>query len=275
MPERAEEPEDAGQVRPESFLLALFGDRVLGRGLAVSTGSVIAVLNRLGVGEHATRAAVSRMTRRGLLRSVRRGRQVYLGLTSHGATVLRDGRGKLEADVVDRHWDGHWTLLTFSVPETRRADRHALRTRLGWCGFAPLRSGLWVATRAADVSQALSELDLLEHAEVFRAEAVMWTDPARIAREAWDLGAISAGYRRFLDRWTDPVASGLDELSQTTRLSAEWLLLIRQDPRLPLALLPQDWPGVQAQERFRELRHRLAGQADKLSRDCLDTLPDA
>ncbi|MGP3967769.1 hypothetical protein [Streptomyces sp. 6N223] len=28
-------------------------------------------------------------------------------------------------------WGGRWTRLSFWVPETRRADRHALRTRLG------------------------------------------------------------------------------------------------------------------------------------------------
>ncbi|MEO3842923.1 hypothetical protein [Streptomyces sp. B22F1] len=64
--------------------------------------------------------------------------------------MLRDGLRKLEAEVVDREWDGRWTLLAFSVPETRRADRHALRTRLGWAGFAPLRSGLWVSPGTAD-----------------------------------------------------------------------------------------------------------------------------
>jgi len=46
-------------VRPEALLLTLFGDYVLDRGIAVSTGGVIAVLGRLGVSEHATRATVS------------------------------------------------------------------------------------------------------------------------------------------------------------------------------------------------------------------------
>jgi phenylacetic acid degradation operon negative regulatory protein len=263
----------AGQaVRPETLLLALFGDQVLGRDVAVATGGVIAVLKRLGVGEHATRATVARMVRRELLRPVRRGRQVFLGLTPRAVAVLRDGLSRLEAEVVDRDWDGRWTLLTFSVPETRRADRHALRTRLGWLGFGPLRSGLWVSPRAMDVSVALSELDLLDHAEVFRAEATLWTDPARIAGEAWDLPVIAAGYRRFLDRWADDGFGGLDALSRRTRLTAEWLLVIRQDPRLPAALLPREWPGVPAQELFRAVRRQLTGPGDELAGEWLTTL---
>lgn len=261
-------------VPPETLLLTFFGDHVLDRGTAVSTTGVIAVLERLGVGQHATRATLSRMSARGLLRTVRRGRQAFLGLTEHGTAVLRGGQRKLDGDVVDRHWDGRWTLLTFSVPETRRADRHALRTRLGWFGFGPVRSGLWVSTSATDISPALAELDLLEHAEVFRAETFMWTDPARIAREAWDLPEIAAGYDQWLQRWTGRASHDLDELCRRVKLGAEWLLLIRRDPVLPVALLPADWPGVPAAALFRTLRHQWARPADKLAEELIESIVD-
>jgi phenylacetic acid degradation operon negative regulatory protein len=261
-------------MRPETLLLTLFGDHVLDRGIAVSTGGVLAVLGRLGIGEHATRATLGRMSRRGLLRTVRRGRQAFLALTEHGTAVLRDGRRRLDGDVVEHQWDGRWTLLTFSVPETRRADRHALRTRLDWFGFGLLRSGLWVSTSATDIAPALTELDLLEHAEVFRAEAFLWTDPARIAREAWNLTEIATGYDEFLKRWTDDAVDDLDDLSRRVRLGAEWLLLIRRDPVLPLALLPRGWPGVPAAALFRTLRRRWAPPADKLAAELLESVVD-
>jgi DNA-binding transcriptional regulator PaaX len=264
----------AASVRPETLLLTLFGDYVLDRGIAVSTGGVIAVLGRLGVSEHATRATLSRMSHRGLLRTIRQGRQAFLGLTAHGTRVLRDGQRKLDGDIVDRHWDCRWTLLAFSVPESRRADRHALRTRLGWFGFAPLRSGLWVSPSAGDISAVLAELDLLEHAEVFRAEAFMWTDPARIAREAWDLPELAAGYDRFRQRWTDTACDEFDELARRVQLGAEWLLLIRRDPVLPAALLPADWSGVRAAALFRTLRQQWAAPSDRLARETLTSIVD-
>ena len=272
-------PSDGGvagsPVRPETAALALFGDHVLDRRAAVSTVSVVSALGRLGIGEAAVRTALSRMGRRGLLRTVRQGRQAFLGLTEYGTAVLRDGQRKLDGEVVDRNWDGRWTLLTFSVPESRRADRHALRTSLGWFGFGPLRSGLWVSTSDADVSATLAELDLLEHAEVFRAEAFRWTDPARIAAEAWDLPAIAAGYENFLSRWADGGFGHLDELSRRMLLDAEWLLLIRRDPVLPSALLPDGWPGTRAVQRFRTLRHEWAQRAAELAEDVLEpVVPD-
>ncbi|MEU0882739.1 PaaX family transcriptional regulator C-terminal domain-containing protein [Lentzea sp. NPDC005914] len=271
-------PPDGGAagspVRPETAALALFGDHVLDRRVAVSTGGVVAALGRLGVSEAAARTALSRMGRRGLLRTVRQGRQAFLGLTEHGTAVLHDGQRKLDGEVVDRDWDGRWTLLTFSVPESRRADRHALRTRLGWFGFGPLRSGLWVSTSDADVSATLAELDLLEHAEVFRAEASRWTDPARIAAEAWDLPAIAAGYENFLRRWADGGVEHLGELSRRILLGAEWLLLIRRDPVLPSVLLPQGWPGTPAAALFHTLRHEWARQAEEQAADVLESIVD-
>jgi DNA-binding transcriptional regulator PaaX len=261
-------------VRPETLLLTLFGDHVLDRGIAVSTGGVLTVLERFGAGEPATRATLSRMSRRGLLRTVRRGRKAFLALTEHGTAVLRDGQRRLEGDVVERYWDGRWTLLTFSVPETRRADRHALRTRLAWFGFGPLRSGLWVSTSTTDISSALAELDLLDHAEVFRAEAFMWTDPTRIAREAWNLPEIAAGYTQFCHRWADKGHEDLDALSRRVQLGAEWLQLIRHDPVLPVALLPKDWPGVRAAALFRTLRHQLTRPAGELATELLESIVD-
>ncbi|SDF41481.1 transcriptional regulator, PaaX family [Lentzea fradiae] len=261
-------------VRPETAVLVLLGDHVLDRGIAVSTGGVVAALGRLGIGEHATRTALNRMGRRGLLHTRRRGRQAFLGLTEQGTAVLRDGQRRLDGDVVDGDWDGRWTLLTFSVPESRRADRHALRTRLGWFGFGPLRSGLWVSTKAADVSATLAELDLLDHAEVFRAEAFMWTDPARVAAEAWDLPSIAAGYEGFLARWGNDASGHLDVLSRRVLLGAEWLLLIRHDPVLPPALLPERWPGTRAVELFRALRTSWANRAGDLAADALESVVD-
>jgi DNA-binding transcriptional regulator PaaX len=262
-----------GTVRPETLLLVLFGNHLLGKNRLVAVGSVIEVLTRLGAGEPAIRATVSRMGWRGLLYTVRRGRRAYIGLTAQGVRVLEDGARRIEADVVDRAWDGHWTILSFSVPETRRADRHTLRSHLGWAGFAPLRSGLWISPAHRDVSPVLAELDLLDRAEVFRAEAILWSEPEKIVRSAWDVDALADGYRRFVTRWSGDGLDRLDELCRQTLLEADWLLLIRHDPRLPIALLPLDWPGTEAQALFRALRRQLAGPADKLAGELLDTCP--
>jgi phenylacetic acid degradation operon negative regulatory protein len=259
--------------RPESLLLALFGAHLHGRDLAVGLGSVIEVLDGLGVSEHATRATLKRMTQRGLLHTVRRGRRAYTSLTPYAETVLQLGTVRLEADVVNRDWDGHWTLLAFSVPESRRQDRHALRVQLSWAGFGLLQNGLWIAPSPGDAAHALAELGLLDYVRMFRAETVTPADPRALAAEVWDLSGLAVRYRGFVDRWEDGAREGLDDLSCQVLVEAEWLLLIREDPRLPLALLPDDWPAVRAEELFRSLRHELTGPARDLAATLLERLP--
>ena len=42
-------------------------------------------------------------------------------------------------------WDGWWTLVAFSLPQERSAQRRALRGQLRWLGYAPLYDGLWIS----------------------------------------------------------------------------------------------------------------------------------
>src|SRR5688500_7162687 len=119
------------QSRPQSLLMAFFGGYLLGRGVHVATSAVIDVLDRVGVSEHAARSTLSRMARRDLLRRVRRGRKVYLGLTPRSREVLHDGDVRVwRTEAVHDGWDGTWTLLSFSLPDSWQRQRHELRSRL-------------------------------------------------------------------------------------------------------------------------------------------------
>jgi len=265
---------DSGTAgRPESLLISLFGLYALERAAALSTGGIIDVMSRLGVGEHATRTTLSRMTRRGLLASVRQGRRAYLGLTGYGHDVLTDGQQRITTEVVNRDWDGQWTVLGFSIPESRRTDRHALRRQLAWAGFGLLQNGLWIAPSPADISPVLEEMNLLDHVRIFRANAVPPTRPADLIREAWDLDQLADGYTAFLRRWDENELAHLDPMCRQIRLHTEWLLLIRTDPRLPLDLLPDGWPGVRAEELFWKLRQKLHEPARQIVEAAVDRIP--
>lgn len=117
------------------------------------------------------------MTQRDLLSTVRQDRQAYVRLTPRATAVLREGANRLGDRMADRDWDGRWTLLAFSVPESRRDDRNALRTRLRWAGFGLLRDGLWIApSEEGCVADKLAQLDLLDYVKIFRAESLIPAD---------------------------------------------------------------------------------------------------
>jgi phenylacetic acid degradation operon negative regulatory protein len=267
--------------RPQSLLLSFLGDEVLGRGVCVYTGSVIEVFRRAGVGEQATRSTLTRMVGRGLLSRRREGRRTYVGLTERSEAILRDGEQRIwRTGAVNRDWDGTWTLLGFSLPESWQRQRHDLRSQLTWAGFGALFSGLWIAPGEADVSGIVAELGLEAHVKVFRAHADAGTDIAEMIDDTWDLPGLAARYRDFQASW-QPYASGAarpaaeDALALRLRLTAEWLQVIRSDPRLPLRHLPADWPAAGAEQTFRAVHAALEAPARDAARRLIETIPAA
>ncbi|MGN9757595.1 PaaX family transcriptional regulator [Streptomyces sp. SD31] len=264
-------------LRPQSLMLTFLGDQVLGRDVCVYSGSVIDVFARVGVGEQATRSTLTRMVNRGLLRRQREGRRMYFGLTERSAAVLRDGDHRIwQTGAVNRHWDGSWTLLGFSLPESWQRQRHDLRSQLTWSGFGPLFSGLWIAPGEVDVTSLVAELGLSAHVKVFRAHADAGMDIGAMIEETWELAELAARYESFVRRW-QPWQTRLpeadDALVLRLRLQAEWLRVIRQDPRLPVKHLPDDWPADEAEKTFRTVHERLTPLARDASARLLDLVP--
>jgi phenylacetic acid degradation operon negative regulatory protein len=264
-------------LRPQLLMLMLFGDFVLDRGVCVFSGSLIEALGRAGVSEHATRSTLSRMVNRGLLRRQRDGRRMYFGLTPRSVEVLHDGQRRIwQAGAVNDGWDGTWTLLCFSLPESWQRQRHGLRSQLAWAGFGPLQGGLWIAPGYVDVGGIVSGLGGGARVRVFRARADDLTDVDQMIRAAYDLDGLGSQYHEFLDRWDPdgrppPVA---DPIAARLRLVAEWLQAIRRDPRLPVQHLPPDWPAMRAQKVFRHLEATFDGPARYAASILLDTRPD-
>ncbi|MFF4272065.1 PaaX family transcriptional regulator C-terminal domain-containing protein [Streptomyces sp. NPDC001536] len=264
-------------LRPQSLMLTFLGDQVLGRDVCVYSGSVIDVFARAGIGEQATRSTLTRMVNRGLLRRQREGRRMYFGLTEHSAAVLRDGERRIwQTGAVNRQWDGTWTLLGFSLPESWQRQRHDLRSKLTWSGFGPLFSGLWIAPGEVDVAELVADLGLSAHVKVFRAHADIGMDIGAMIEETWELAELAERYEQFVRRWQpwETRAPEADEaLAQRLLLQAEWLRVIRRDPRLPVKHLPDDWPAEQAEKTFRAVHERLTPLARDASERLLDLVP--
>lgn len=255
--------------RPEQLLLAFLGELVVERGLGpMPTAVLIDVLGELGVTPAATRAALQRMVGRGLLEPVRAGRTVSYLLTPAAERVLLDARDRVfAAEPFAPHGAG-WTLVTFSVPESRRDLRHRLRAQLTWAGFGLVRDGLWIAPGEVDVTRALGsvfdegaagELELL----AFRAEEVEGFSVAGAVSSAWRLEEIREHHERFHEQWAveRPDVDTSNALPQLTALVADWLDLLRGAPALPVEHLGEDWPAGTSVATFRRWHGALVSEA--------------
>ncbi|NIJ12511.1 phenylacetic acid degradation operon negative regulatory protein [Saccharomonospora amisosensis] len=266
--------ESSPRIRPQTYILLFCAEYVGDPCMAVFSGSYITTLGKVGVGEYAARSTISRMLRRGTLEKVRRGKRIYLRPSKHTRDTLEEGGHRAWRSAVNRDWDGRWTLLGFSFPEQRRADRHLLRSRLVWAGFGMLQNGLWIAPRVVDVREVLDGVPGNDGLKVFHATVADPTEVSTLVRDAWDLTALRGAYEGFLARWdvADPLPQAEDDLARQLALLAEWLMLVRHDPGLPVQLLPGDWPAVRAEHVALRLRESLARGARRAAESVIESI---
>ncbi|HEY9522157.1 MAG TPA: PaaX family transcriptional regulator C-terminal domain-containing protein [Thermopolyspora sp.] len=272
-----EELASGPSLRPQSLMLTFLGNHVYGSDICVFSGSFIDVFTRVGVSEEATRSTLTRMVNRGLLRRQRHGRRMYFGLTPRTLEILEDGEHRIwHTGVVNTDGGDRWTLIGFSLPESWQRQRHELRSRLIWAGFGPLQNGLWIAPAEVDVTALIGDLGPEASVKVFTAEPRHPTDMRQLIREAYDLDDLEARYRAFLDRWGQglPMPDAPDDLARSLLMLTEWLRIIRADPRLPVRLLPEDWPAGPAQRVCHDLYDEFRPEATAIADRILDTMPD-
>lgn len=277
-PSRTEGPEGPLlPVRVHDLLVTLLGRYVFPLTGAVYSGTFIEVLKAAGIGAYTTRSALSRAHKRGLLDRRHIGKRSYYSITPRLYVRLESGEPYIyERDPVLQGWRGDWSMLSFSLPEDRRDDRHRLRVRLAWAGFGLLRDALWLAPGRRSLEELVGGLDIDQYVTLFHGRVVPPQEAAKVVRQAWDLERAAAGYHSFLGRWDvdEPLPGAPDALTKELYLVTDWRLLLREASPLPAELLPEDWPAQRAAEVFRSLHRRYRDEADAHFERALDLVVD-
>ncbi|WP_430502893.1 PaaX family transcriptional regulator [Micromonospora trifolii] len=253
-----------GSRQPKQLLLAFFGEHVVDGATGPIRASVlINVLEGADVAAPATRATLDRLVHSGILARSRSGRETLFSLTEHGVAVLREATYRVRGPRPFDPQGNGWTLVTFSIPEGQRMLRHRLRSTLTWEGFAPIRDGLWLAPGEVDLAGSLEPLrqDLAPNTVVaFHARELAGFPIGESVRAAWDIEAIRRAHLAFIDVWGDPTATAMapSALTVRTMLVADWLALLRADPRLPAEFMDAEWPATRSVETYRRTHEKLA-----------------
>jgi phenylacetic acid degradation operon negative regulatory protein len=230
---------------------------------------LIRLLAAVGVDAPSVRSSVSRLKRRGLLVAARTpdGAAGY-ALSDDAHQLLDDGDRRIYEHPAPQLSEG-WVLAVFSVPESERAKRHVLRSRLARLGFGSAAPGVWIAPARLyeETRHTLERLQLAPYVDLFRAEHLGFAATEEAAARWWDLTGIAKQHEQFLDlhepvlrAWVargeeapDPEQAYRDYLLALD----SWRRLPYADPGLPAELLPADWPGVRSAEVFAGLHARL------------------
>lgn len=263
--------------QPRQLLLAFLGEHVHDDPVPIRASVLITVLEGAGIAAPATRATLDRLVASGFLERARSGREILFSLTEHGAAVLGEASGRVRSSHPFDPVGTGWTLVTFSIPEDQRAVRHHLRSTLTWAGFAALRDGLWLAPGEVDLGSALEPLqeELPTHAVLgFHARELPGFPVAESVKAAWDIEAIRAEHLSFIETWADPATTNASTaLSTRAMLVADWLALLRVDPRLPREFMDTHWPAARSYETYRRVHDAVVADSDAEFRALLARKP--
>lgn len=276
-------------IRASSLIITLYGDAIEPHGGSVWLGSLIQLLEPMGLNERLIRTSMFRLTKDGWLASEKVGRRSDYSLTGLGRRRF-DQAFKRVYNSVMPDWDGSWCLVMLS--QLNPAKRKAVREELEWQGFGAIAPLVLACPRSeiADVNATLGELGALEDAIVFESSShsALGSNALRTqVRESWNIADLAVRYSEFIQLFR-PLWQALkdqDNLQPQDCFLARILLiheyrkLLLRDPQLPEQLLPEDWEGRAARQLCTNLYRLTWAKAEQWLGQAMETadgpLPDA
>ncbi|PKO89737.1 MAG: phenylacetic acid degradation operon negative regulatory protein PaaX [Betaproteobacteria bacterium HGW-Betaproteobacteria-10] len=277
------------RVQAGSLIISVFGDAILPRGGRVWLGSLIRLLEPLGLNERLVRTAVFRLAKEEWLRTETVGRRADYVLTNAGRRRFDEASRHIYASHAPL-WDRRWRLI-LAVGEFDPKERERLRQALFWQGFGVLGADCFVhpsadLTAAYDALVAEGLADCLGRLMPLLAadsRSGLAANDADLVHRAWNLEALASAYGEFVATYL-PILAELrrdrqaevdeeDAFLLRTLLIHDYRRLLLRDPELPDVLLPVDWPGQKARLLCKELYRRLIA-ASECHLDKLLTLAD-
>jgi len=256
-----------------SLLRTVIGNTMRNRGGWMPASALVRLLSVVDITPGRTRTALSRVKARGLLTAESRDGVAGYALAAGARAMLARGDRRIHHPRFMAEGDP-WCLVSFSLPEHDRDLRHQLRRRLAWIGCGTVTGALWIcpATLLEEVEEIVDDLSLDGRVTLFVAHEVRGAAdlPHAVARW-WDLDALRRRHDDFLAR---AGAAGADrpglrprEAFRTWTIVLDaWRPIPYLDPGLPLAWLPEDWPGRRSVPLFLHARDRIASAAAEYAR---------
>ncbi|NVK19404.1 MAG: phenylacetic acid degradation operon negative regulatory protein PaaX [Methylocystaceae bacterium] len=281
---------DKTTLRAKSLLVTVYGDAILPHGGSVWLGSLINLVEPLGLSERMVRTAVFRLSKDQWLTSTQIGRRSYYKLTEIGRRRFETAHRRIYASP-QKSWNGEWLMVVVNKANLPQETRDQLRREFQWLGFGTVSPNVF-AHPAADiraVRQIIQDLDVTDQVVTMgaRADRHSGTAPHRnMVHSSWDLDQLSKDYNHFLDAFRPlyHALSGESEINPEsafmvrTLLIHEYRRIMLRDPMLPDELLNTDWPGSTAASLCANLYRLCTPSAEKHLENQLETaegpLPD-
>lgn len=213
-----------------------------------TVGELKALCEPFSITDSSIRTWLSRRVQQGFLSVRKENRTSLYGLSGKGHRI--SSNIALSFRTPDwSGWDGSWRGFLFSIPESRKKERHRIRTKLSAYRFAPWYGGFWIRPNhpAEKIEQAFSP-----EQEGGTGRLITFLPQQEISAEEvhrlWKVPKIQEQYLKGMETIKDELAN-LSQYSpeeahvKRIEIGNRAVPLIYQDPLLPPRYLPDEWAG--------------------------------
>jgi phenylacetic acid degradation operon negative regulatory protein len=243
----------------------------------------IHALHEAGRDTPAIRQTLYRMEAEEELITRKDGRTKFYRASEFADAEIDAGQRKLFGST-EQSWDGEWTIVHVHLrAPAHRVARERIVSLLAVEGFALIGGDVYVhprnpGTRLKEVLTAAAR----PHVLILRGPLTSPVDTSELVG-LWRVPELAQRYRQTLDRMHElEIAVGLglsDQEAFLLRFAVvfDYLGVAWEDPELPAAVLPDDWPGMEARRLAGRLYHRLlepaTRHADRLLARATSSIP--
>lgn len=258
-----------------SMIFTIYGDYIRHYGNVIWIGSLIKLLEAFGHNEQAVRAAVSRMSKQGWLKSEKRGNKSYYFLTEQGVARMKEASKRIYKEPTPP-WKGKWWILVYTIPEEKRHLRDKLREELVWSGFGLLSNSCWITPNDLEdeMKRMIKKYEIEDYVSYFQSTYKGMQTNEELVKKCWDLDEINKRYAQFIEQYSqkyviDKSKINKNEMSDSSCfVKSAWLVhqyrkFLFIDPSLPDELLPEKWLGDSATSLFKDYNNILSKPAKR------------
>lgn len=262
-------------VRANSLLVTLFGDSICPHGGIIWLGSLIKLVEPLGINQRLVRTSVFRLTQDGLLGSEQQGRRSYYSLTPKGLRQFSTASMRIYNNRKPG-WDGYWRLVFTGLSDITQEERNTVRQELLWLGFARLAPGVFGHPTAdlEPVKTLVSELGLQHKVAMMMADTVddnMPTPSSALVKHCFEMESMDAAYDAFIEVFDPLLNAAKNERSLDnhksfmlrTLLIHEFRRILLSEPELPFELIPENSSSHRAWLITQEIYKLVAAPAER------------
>jgi len=226
-------------LRVWSVIITLFGDAILPRGGAVSSQTVQAIMQRLGIESGAVRTAFSRLAKDGWVQREKQGRTSFYRLAPNGITTFTKASRVIYATPKPAQPGTKPSSFVVLIGDRDTPDKAWLDDILQTNDTLEIRRNVYLTK-----TPSKAKLTQVVDAGFFTVTGSASHLPASLAKRI-KLEELGYEYYQLISRFKplmkNPPADGLDAMATRCLLIHSWRRLLLRTPTLASDIMP-DWP---------------------------------